>query len=71
MEFVYLLLGAACGLIISTLIRRMRKPDGTLRIDHSNPGKDLYRFEIDNLDLLDKKQRVMFTIDHNADLSQK
>lgn len=71
MEFVYLLLGAACGLIVSALIHRMKKPDGTLRIDHSNPGKDLYRFEVDNLDLLDKKQRVIFTIDHKANLSQK
>lgn len=44
---------------------------GTLKIDHSNPEKDLYHFEIDNLDDLHSKSRVVFKIDHDAKLSQK
>lgn len=44
---------------------------GTLKIDHSNPTKDVYRFEIKDLDRLNKAKRVRMNIDHNADLSQK
>lgn len=44
---------------------------GTLKIDHSDPEKDLYRFEIDDLDDLSKKKRVILSIEHDADLSQK
>ena len=44
---------------------------GTLKIDHSDPEKDLYRFEIGELDGLSKKMRVILIIEHDADLSQK
>ena len=44
---------------------------GTLKIDYSDPEKDLYRFEIDDLDDLSKKKRVILNIEHDADLSQK
>ena len=44
---------------------------GTLKIDHSDPEKDLYRFEIDDLDNLSKRKRVILSIEHDADLSQK
>lgn len=43
---------------------------GTLRIDHSNPEKDVYRIELGDLDKLKKKRRIELTIDHNANLSQ-
>ena len=45
--------------------------DGTLRIDHSNPEKDVYRFDIDDLDSLCKKKRIIIRVDNRADLSQK
>ena len=44
---------------------------GTLKIDHSNPEKDIYRFEINNFDDLSKKKRIILKVDNNADLSQK
>lgn len=44
---------------------------GTLRIDHSDPEKDIYRFEIDDLDALSKKKKVILAVDNDADLSQK
>lgn len=44
---------------------------GTLKIDSSNPEKDVYRFEIDDLDKLSKKSRIVLKVDRNADLSQE
>ena len=44
---------------------------GTLKIDHSNPEKDLYRFEIDKIEDLSERRVLILKIDNNADLSQK
>lgn len=52
-------------------IAYLKRTCGTLRIDHSNPEKDLYRFDIDDLDSLVKKKRIILRVDNNADLSQK
>lgn len=43
---------------------------GTLKIDHTDPSKDVYRFEINNLSVLDKKTVITLRVDHHADLSQ-
>ena len=59
------LLGLGIGLIFP------HKSPGTIRIDHSNPEKDVYRLEVDDLGSMDKKRTIVFKIDHNADLSQK
>lgn len=71
MEFglivMILLLGMSAGCLFSDLLRAQ----GTLRIDHSNPEKDVYLFEIDSLDTISKKKRIVLKIDHNANLSQK
>ena len=65
--YIWFALGVAAGVVIGNI-----KPSyGTLRIDHSNPEKDIYRFDIEgDLDKLQTKKRVMFKIDNNADLSQ-
>jgi hypothetical protein len=70
MEFVFIFIGACIGAIGYGIIQRIFVARGTLRIDHSNPEKDIYRFEIDNLDKLDKKSYVELKIDRHADLSQ-
>ncbi len=49
--------------------RAFRKESGTLRIDHSNPEKDVYRFEIDDLDKLSTKKHIVLKVDNTADLS--
>lgn len=65
-------LGMFIGCIVTILIFLIcYHTAGTLRIDHSNPEKDVYRFEIDNLDGLSKKKHVVLKVDNNADLSQK
>ena len=46
--------------------------DGTLLVDTSNPDRDIYRLELsDGIDSLAKKSSVKFSVDMNADLSQK
>lgn len=46
--------------------------DGTLRIDSSNPDKDIYRLDLgDDLDKIGSKSKISLKIDPEADLSQK
>lgn len=71
MDVLYFLLGILVGIVVNILIIRFRKTDGILRIDHSNPEKDIYRFEIDDLEKLTKKNRVALKVDNHAYLSQK
>lgn len=71
MELLIFLIGVALGATINCIVRELTTASGTMRIDHSNPEKDVYRLEIDNLDKLSKKTRITLDIDHNADLSQK
>ena len=72
MEYLFAVVGVLVGSIISNIIFYIRyRKAGTLRIDHSNPEKDVYRIEIDDLDGLSKKKHVILKVDNNADLSQK
>lgn len=72
MEYLFVLIGLLVGSIISNIIFFIRyRTVGTLRIDHSDPVKDVYRIEIDDLDGLSKKKHVILKVDNNADLSQK
>lgn len=72
MEYLFVLIGLLVGSIISNIIFFIRyRTVGTLRIDHSDPVKDVYRIEIDDLDGLIKKKHVILKVDNNADLSQK
>lgn len=64
-------IGFVIGCVISNIIFFIRHSFvGTLRIDHSNPEKDVYRFDINDLDKLNNKNRIILKIDHHADLSQ-
>ena len=72
MEYLFVLIGLLVGSIVSNIIFFIRyRKAGTLRIDHSDPEKDVYRIEIDDLDGLSKKKHVILKVDNNADLSQK
>lgn len=63
------------GLLAASLIGNafsiyyIKRTCGTLKIDHSNPEKDVYRFDVDDLDSLAKKKRIVLKVDNNADLS--
>lgn len=71
MEYLVIMLAGACFILVAILILRNANTAGTLKVDHSNPEKDIYRFEIDRFDDLDKKKRIVLKVDHSADLSQK
>lgn len=74
MDIEYLIIssiGAIIGSIVVNIYHYMCTSSGTLRIDHSNPDKDVYRIELDDLDNLSKKKRIVLQVDNNAELSQE
>jgi hypothetical protein len=72
MEYIWILIGALVSSAVANIIFFVRYRNvGTLRIDHSDPDKDVYRFEISNLDNLSKRKRIVLDVDNKADLSQK
>lgn len=71
-ELVFgIFIGAFLMAVIYTIVRVIQTSSGTLLIDHSNPEKDVYRFQINDLDKLSKKREVRLRVDNNADLSQE
>lgn len=71
MEYLWFLLGVIFGSIVVCFLYFKRTESGTLRIDQSDPEKDVYRLDIKNLDDLSKKKRIVLKVDPYADLSQK
>lgn len=71
MEIVWFLIGVFFGLFLCSLAVVLKSGSGTLRIDHNNPQKDVYRFEIDKIDKLSKKNVIILKVDNKADLSQQ
>lgn len=71
MDYISVLVGFIFGAAITLIVMLNRTSFGTLRIDHSNLEKDIYRIDIEDLDKLSKKKVIMLTIDNNAHLSQK
>lgn len=63
----------ACSLLTSIVTTLPEiATDGVMSIDSSNPNKDIYKLELsDQLETLSTKKTVTFTINANADLSQK
>lgn len=66
MEYLLILLGVFVGSIVTLIVEHIRSAHGTLRIDHTDPEKDIYRIEINNLDELSKKKQAILSIDNNA-----
>lgn len=68
--FWYFLGGMVVGGILYSFIIFSICTAGTIKIDHSDPKKDVYRLEVDNLDDLTKTKRVILKVDNNANISQ-
>ena len=66
---VYFIVGFIVGIFIMAFGVLTLKV-GTLKIDQISSDKDVYRFEIDNLDKLSKRKYILIKVDPNADLSQ-
>lgn len=64
-------LGLVVGSIVVNIIWNSNRSSGVLKIDRSNPEKDIYRIELDSLDNLSKKKRISLKVDAKANLSQE
>ena len=71
MWYLWFVIGIICGSIVTNVIFAIKSASGVLRVDRTNPEKDLYRFEINDLDAISKKKLITLRIDNHADLSQK
>ena len=65
------IIGAVVGSIVTIIFHHMFFTSGTLRIDRTDPDKEIYRIELGDLNKLSKKRRITLKVDNNADLSQK
>jgi len=71
MQYLIFLIGVLIGVVICRIVCLGITADGVLRIDHSDPEIDKYRLDVDALDMLSKKKRIVLKVDNNADLSQE
>ena len=72
LEFLlWMIVGMIIEAVVAAVMEFMHSTRGILRIDHSDPAKDVYLLELDDLDAVNAKKYVTLKIDHNANLSQK
>ena len=71
MEYLLFITGVLLGALVSMVIYCRNDAIGVLLIDNSDPEKDVYRFDVGNIDDLSKRKRVILKIKNDADLSQK
>lgn len=60
--------GFFTGGVVATCVLYF-KIDGTLKIDHSNFEKDVYRIEIGDLDILPHKKHIILKVENDVNLS--
>lgn len=63
--------GLIVGGLVVTIFRLARTATGKLLIDSSNPEKDVFRVNLDNLDDMYKKSFIELKIVRDADLSHE
>ena len=71
MDYLILFVCGFVSSIVTMIVMYLTSARGTLRIDHSNPEKDVYRIEINNLEDLSRKKKVILDVDNSAILSQE
>ena len=62
MEYIIYILGVIIGIVIGSIGTNIRHSHGVLKINKSDPEKDSYVFEIDNLDNLEKTKWVRLRV---------
>lgn len=67
----YLIIFVLGALFGGTINRLINFPVGTLYIDKNDLNKELYRFELNDLQLLDKKRYITLKTKHITNTSQK
>ena len=63
-------LGIIIGVITTRLILQVSSAKAVLRIDHSNPEKDIYRLDLDTV-CNTKKKTLLLRIDHRANFNNE
>lgn len=71
MDYLILFVCSFVSAIVTMMVMYLTSARGILRIDHSNPEKDIYRIEINDLDALSRKKKVILDVDNSAILSQE
>ena len=66
MYYWWFVSGLLFGGLMMYIVLKLKKKDGTLVIDQTNPDKDVIRFDIDNLDILYKKKEIILKVDRRA-----
>ena len=61
-NFVIGFIGLIVGIIIGSLLANSKTVMGSLIIDDTDENKDVYRIEIDNLDVLPKKKQILLKV---------
>ena len=69
-DILFAFLGAVISYILTCTFWHIRSAKGTLKIDRSNPQKDVYRLVVDNLEELSTKKIAILVIDNNAKLDK-
>jgi hypothetical protein len=67
MEFIWLAIIAFLGSMVATFMCNVTS-GGTLNIDRSNPEKDLYLFDVGDLEKLPKRKYIVLKVNPNANL---
>lgn len=65
------LTGIIVGMLLLAVIVGVKSAIGTLRIDMTNPEKDIWRLDVHDLDKIAKKKYIILQVDKNANLSQE
>lgn len=68
MDYLYL---AIIALLVIINIEQRIKHDGVLKIDISNPNKEVYIFEVNEIDKLKNKKRITLKVDTSFVASQE
>lgn len=68
MEYFAFILGLIIGGLIVLIFHHRITASGELLIDHTDPEKDIYRINVNDLDDLSNKKRVILKVNNNAKL---
>lgn len=63
MNWIFLVIGVAIGIVLSLIVFKTVKVSGYMRINRSNPEKDLYSLEVGcDLNMLASKKWIVLKV---------
>ena len=69
-SWIIFIFGVLIGILV-TVVLSFRLFSGVLKIDKTNPEKDVYRFDVKDIDIISTRKYIILKVDSKADLSQK